>query len=147
MNYWAPHVTVAAVIEQAGKFLMVEERVAGQTVFNQPAGHLEPGESLIAAVIRETREETGHVFVPSALVGIYQYLSPETNEPFLRFAFCGRAQAMAPQPTLDADIIAAHWLDTDHLASGAVRLRSAMVLEAISDYRAARFASLELLHG
>ena len=85
---WAPHTTVAALIERDGRFLMVEESPdGGPTVFNQPAGHLEPGESLTQAVIRETREETGWGFIPHALIGIYRWQVPENGRTYLRFCF------------------------------------------------------------
>ena len=86
---WTPRVTVAAVIEQDGKFLCVEESIAGQRVLNQPAGHLEAGESLQSAVIREVLEETARRFVPTALVGVYLWPMPGTERSYLRFCFYG----------------------------------------------------------
>ena len=87
---WKPHTTVAAIIERDNKFLMVEEKVQGMIVYNQPAGHLEPNESLYDAVIRETREETAWGFTPEALIGIYLWEQPDRNRSFMRFAFCGK---------------------------------------------------------
>ncbi|MCW8955694.1 MAG: NUDIX domain-containing protein, partial [Gammaproteobacteria bacterium] len=87
---WKPHATVAAIIEQDGRFLMVEEESEGLIVLNQPAGHLDPDESLIQAVIRETREETAWQFHPEAITGIYRWQQPDTERTFLRVAFCGQ---------------------------------------------------------
>ncbi|HZF31724.1 MAG TPA: NUDIX hydrolase [Gammaproteobacteria bacterium] len=127
-------VTVAAVIERDGRFLLVEELVSGRAVFNQPAGHLEPNESLIEAAIRETREETGHTFEPSHVVGIYQWHSPEAGTTFLRVAFCGPADAPAKPSPLDDGIIGFHWLTAAELKRRSRQLRSPMVLRCLDDY-------------
>ena len=87
---WKPHATVAAIVEKDGKYLMVEEDIEGDIVYNQPAGHLEPNENLIDAVIRETQEETAWLFKPEALIGIYLWEQPNKGRTFLRFAFCGQ---------------------------------------------------------
>ncbi len=129
-------VTVAAVIERGQRFLMVEEWACGALVFNQPAGHLEPGESLLEAVVRETREETGHDFQPLHLLGVYLWRNPETAASILRVTFAGSASPPAAPPMLDDGIVAAHWLTRNQLLSRADQLRSPMVLQCIDDYRA-----------
>lgn len=141
---WCPHATVAAIIERQQRFLMVEERVADDQVFNQPAGHLEPGEDLLAAVVREVREETGHHFVPRALVGVYLWEAP-SGISYLRFAFCGPVSPLRPAPRLDPDITAWHWLTYQQLADGSRALRSPLVLRGLDDYRAGRRHRLDLL--
>ncbi len=88
---WKPNVTVAALIESGGRFLLVQERDRDRLVLNQPAGHLEPGESLVAAAVRETLEETGRPFHPQAIVGVYRYHSADNGVTYLRFCFCGEA--------------------------------------------------------
>jgi len=127
-------VTVAAIIERDAHFLLVEERVAGRLVLNQPAGHLEPGESLLAAVVRETFEETGHRFEPRELVGVYLWHSDEAATSFLRVTFCGTAQPPATEPTLDDGIVGVHWLSHDAIAHRRRDLRSPMVLRCLDDY-------------
>jgi 8-oxo-dGTP pyrophosphatase MutT (NUDIX family) len=127
-------VTVAAVIERRNQFLMVEERANGDVVFNQPAGHLEPGESLVEAVIRETLEETGIAFEPRHVLGVYLWRSEQNQRSFLRVSFCGTvARVNDPRP-LDSSIIAAHWLDYPDIVARAAQLRSPMVMRCIQDY-------------
>ena len=127
-------VTVAAVIERDGRFLLVEELVGGRAVLNQPAGHLEPNESLIEAAIRETREETGHTFEPRHVVGIYQWHSEEAGTTFLRVAFSGPADAPAKPAALDDGILGFHWLTAAEIRKRAHQLRSPMVLRCLDDY-------------
>ena len=98
MAVWKPSVTVAAVIERGGKFLLIQERISGRLVLNQPAGHLDPGESLAAACRREAMEETAHHFEPTALVGIYRWRDPRKDFTFLRFAFRGNVGAAENRP-------------------------------------------------
>ena len=129
-----PHLTVAAVVERNGRFLCVEEVADGATVFNQPAGHVDDGESLIAAVARETLEETGWVFVPDALLGIYRWVKPDTGDTFIRAAFRGTLVEQRHATPPDSDIVAAHWLTRAELA--AQPLRSPLVLRCIDDSRA-----------
>ena len=138
-------VTVAAIIERDGRFLVVEEVSGGHTVFNQPAGHLEPGESLLDAVVRETVEETGHRFVPGSVVGVYLWQSPEAGTTFLRVTFCGACEAPNGPVELDDGIVAAHWLTRAQLLGRASELRSPMVLRCIDDYLAGRRYPLECL--
>ena len=128
-------VTVAAVIESRGRFLMVEERAAGGTlVLNQPAGHLERGESVLAAVVRETLEETGHRFEPEQVVGFYLWHSREADTTYLRVAFCGTVEPSADVAALDEGVVAVHWLTRAQLVSRAHQLRSPMVMRCIDDY-------------
>lgn len=129
-------ITVAALIERSGRFLLVEEHAGGRAVFNQPAGHLEPGETLTEAVVRETLEETGYDFEPTAVLGLYQWYSQKDDLTFLRVAFCGRAKAPVAEPVLDEVIIATHWLSREQVLAYEPRLRSPMVLRCIDDYRA-----------
>jgi 8-oxo-dGTP pyrophosphatase MutT (NUDIX family) len=129
-------VTVAAVVERDRRFLMVEERVGGAFVLNQPAGHLEPDESLVEAVIRETLEETGFRFTPRHLLGVYLWRSAEADKSFLRVAFAGEAQAPARPAKLDDGIVAVHWLTRNQLLARSAELRSPMVMQCIDDYRA-----------
>lgn len=147
---WSPEVTVAAVTMREGRFLMVEERIGGQQVLNQPAGHLEEGETLLAAVIRETREETAWRFTPEALVGTYLWRNPDTGRGFLRFAFCGDVDDLRSEQRLDFGIVRALWLSREELLAQPARLRSPLVMRCVDDYlRGARHpldsvASLEL---
>jgi len=129
-------VTVAAIIESNEKLLFVEEEASGRIVFNQPAGHLEPGESLIDAVIRETLEETGYTFFPEALLGIYLWHCEEADTSFLRVAFCGRGTPPTHPPRLDDGIIATHWLSRSQIIAQESRLRSPLVLRCVDDYQA-----------
>jgi 8-oxo-dGTP pyrophosphatase MutT (NUDIX family) len=141
---WKPDVTVAAVIERDGRYLLVEERIRGRLVLNQPAGHLEDGEALIDAVIRETLEETAWQFTPEALVGIYQWRSSRGHTT-LRFAFTGSVQAYDPDRPLDPPIVTTHWLEREEIAQRSARLRTPLVLRCIEDYLAGRRLPLDAL--
>ena len=112
---WNPEVTVAAIVERDGRFLMVEERIGGRLVLNQPAGHLEDRETLIEAVIRETREETAWRLTPEALVGTYLWRNPDNERTFLRFAICGRVADHDAAQALDTGIVRALWMTHDQL--------------------------------
>jgi len=127
-------VTVAAVIEEMERFLLVEEEVGGRRVLNQPAGHLEPGESLIEAVIREVGEETGYLFRPDRVVGIYLWPCDSAERSYLRVCFVGSATPPAEIPILDTGIIATHWLTRAQLRNPQHALRSPLVLRCIDDY-------------
>ena len=129
-----PEVTVAAIAERDGRFLLVEERVAGRLVLNQPAGHLEDGETLIAAVIREAREETAWRFHPGALVGTYLWRSPVDHRTFLRFAFCGTVDDHRAAQPLDTGIVRAPWMSHEQLLAQSSRLRSPLVMRCLTDY-------------
>jgi len=145
MMMWKPNVTVAAVVEREGKFLIVEELADEQIVYNQPAGHLDPGESLIDAAIRETMEETAWQFTPEALVGIYQWTSPKNNITYLRFCFHGQCLRHFPDRPLDTEIQRALWLSRDELLAKGDQIRSPMVLQVIDDYLAGKSYPLDVL--
>jgi 8-oxo-dGTP pyrophosphatase MutT (NUDIX family) len=142
---WKPELTVAAVIEQQGRFLIVEERVAHRLVFNQPAGHVEEGEDLLQAVVRETLEETAWQFQPQAIVGIYLWKNPANQKSFLRVAYSGTAGNNDPRRPLDPAILRVHWLTRDQLLGRQASLRSPMVLRCVDDYLAGARLPLELL--
>jgi len=135
---WRPELTVAAVIERDQRFLIVEERIAGASVYNQPAGHVEPGEALLAAVVRETREETAWDFLPTALIGMYLWRKPLTDLYTLRFAFAGELRGHDPSQSLDQPVIGTHWLSRPDLQASQSMLRTPMVLRCIDDYLAGR---------
>jgi len=145
VSVWKPSVTVAAVIERDGRFLLVEEAADGRRVLNQPAGHLDPGESLVAACAREVLEETAHRFVPQALVGVYRWYHATKDVTFLRFAFRGELNGVDAGRALDGEIIALHWLSRDELAARAAMHRSPLVMRCVEDYAAGRHFPLELL--
>lgn len=132
----ALHVTVAAVVERDGRFLLVEERAGNKIVFNQPAGHVEPGESLLAAVRRETREETAWHFEPDSLVGIYQWTLPGTGQTYLRHAFAGTVSDLRHDQVLDDPVLGTVWLSRNELLAQPDKLRSPLVLACIEDYLA-----------
>ncbi len=140
-----PELTVAAVIERDARFLMIEEYVDGYRVLNQPAGHVEPGESITDAAIRETREESAWHITPTALTGVYYWPNTPRGGGILRLAFTGTAEAHDANQPLDDGIIAAHWLHRDELAASR-RLRSPLVLAAIDDYCAGVRLPLETVH-
>ncbi|MBB6092192.1 8-oxo-dGTP pyrophosphatase MutT (NUDIX family) [Povalibacter uvarum] len=140
-----PDLTVAAVIEHDGQFLLVEERVGNAMVFNQPAGHVERGEELIAAVIRETLEETAWTFRPDALTGIYLWDQPEKQRSFLRFTFCGQVTSHDPHRRLDRGIERALWMSRAQIVMRSSRLRSPMVLRCIDDYLEGRRYPMEVV--
>lgn len=142
----APRLTVAAVIERNGRFLVVEERIEGRTVFNQPAGHLEYGEDIRDAAVRETREETGWELSPHAIVGLYLWRVPGSTTHILRTLVCGSAEAPNGQPVLDDGIIATHWFDYAGLQARADMLRSPLVLRGLDDYLAGERHPLDLVH-
>ena len=143
---WKPHVVVAAVIEQDGKFLLVEERTESGILFNQPAGHLEEGESLLDAVRREVFEETAHHFEPEALLGIYRWRHPNRPErTYLRFAFTGHVTGYDPTAPLDAVILRSVWLSAEEIAALRHRHRSPLLMDCLHDYQAGRRFPLELL--
>ncbi|MEJ2161019.1 MAG: NUDIX hydrolase [Chromatiales bacterium] len=142
---WKPHVTVAAVAQRHGQFLFVEERVGGELVINQPAGHLDPGENLIEAVVRETLEETAWHFEPEALVGIYLWRQPQNGSTFLRFSFAGRVSGHDSSLDLDDGIERALWLTRDQIISQQPRLRSPMVLRGVDDFLAGQRIPLAVL--
>jgi 8-oxo-dGTP pyrophosphatase MutT (NUDIX family) len=129
-----PDLTVAAVVEQDGNFLVVEERVCGALVLNQPAGHVEPGESPADAVVRETWEETAWRFEPHALTGLYLWRNPDSGRTVLRLAFGGACTSHDPERVLDRGIVRALWLTREQIAARSRSLRSPTVLRCIDDY-------------
>jgi 8-oxo-dGTP pyrophosphatase MutT (NUDIX family) len=143
---WRPNVTVAAVVEDGGRFLLVEEHTAHGLAYNQPAGHLEAGESLVAAARRECLEETACAFDPQALVGVYRYREAASDITYLRFAFAGRLAARDPARPLDEGIVRAVWLSVDEIRTNRERHRSPLVMRCVEDYLAGRRYPLELIH-
>jgi len=129
-----PEITVAAIAETDGRFLVVEERINERLVFNQPAGHVEQGESLIKAVVRETREETAWRFEPKSLIGVYLWRSPESGVATMRFAFSGTVDDHQAGQPLDHGIVGTHWLSRTDLQKRGERLRSPLVMRCIEDY-------------
>ena len=144
-RFWQPDVTVACVIARDGRLLMVEERVNGEVVLNQPAGHLEAGESLVAACAREALEETACRVEPTALVGIYHWPRPDGELTYLRFAFAARWLADAPERALDEGIVRALWLSPEALRACSERHRSPLVLACVEDYLAGHRYPLTLI--
>ena len=141
---WKPNVTVAAVIEQDGKFLLVEENTSQGRLFNQPAGHLEANESLLAAIVRETLEESAYQFEPQHLVGIYRWHSSGSDTTYLRFAFTGNILAHYPEQPLDEGIIRAAWVSVEEIRAGQERHRSPLVLRCVEDYMCGKRYSLDI---
>lgn len=142
---WKPNVTVAAVVQRDGKFLLVEEETDAGLAFNQPAGHLEEGESLIDAVVREALEETAYHFKPTHLVGIYNWKHPKKDVTYLRFAFGGELRGFEPERPLDDGIVAARWLSLDEVKEARARHRSPLILRCIEDGLSGRSYPLDLL--
>jgi len=142
---WKPHVTVAAIIEQDQRFLLVEEETPNGLEFNQPAGHLEADEDLLAAVRREVCEETAWQFEPQQLVSVQLWRKNPDAPTFLRFCFSGHCHSHNPDQTLDTGIIATHWLSRDEVAAQSHRLRSPLVLSSIDQYLSGQRYPLDLL--
>lgn len=142
---WKPNVTVAAVVQRDGKFLLVEEETDAGLAFNQPAGHLEEGEALIDAVVRETLEETAYHFKPTHLVGIYNWKHPTKDITYLRFAFTGDLAGWEADRKLDDGIVGARWLTLDEVKATQERHRSPLILRCIEDLVAGKRYPLDLL--
>ena len=145
MELWRPSVTVAAVMERDGRFLFVEELQEGRRVLNQPAGHLDPDETLVSACTREVLEETAHSFSPESLVGIYRWYYQPADVTFLRFCFAGSVTGFDPGRKLDAEILALHWLKPEELKQKSAMHRSPLVQQCTEDYLAGRRFPLEIL--
>lgn len=151
---WKPSVTVAAIIERNGKFLLVEEHTPEGLRLNNPAGHLEPGESLADGCVRETLEETSYAFRPTALVGVYLSRSARSARghtqaqdiTYLRFAFCGELGAVQAGRQLDTGIVRTVWMTSDEVRASVARHRSDLLLRCIEDYLAGQRYPLALLH-
>jgi len=148
-DVWKPSVTVAAIIERDGRFLLVEEETSDGIRFNQPAGHLDPNESLMEAVARETMEEAAHEFSPTALIGMYmsRYVSSRTSTEvtYLRFAFCGELGARHER-ALDHGILRTVWMTRDEMLECEEKHRSPLVLRCVDDYLAGKRAPLSLIY-
>jgi phosphatase NudJ len=146
---WKPSVTVAAVIEKDGRYLMIEEMTRDGLRINNPAGGLEPGESPIAGAMREALEETACHFTPEALLGVYLARNPDTERgpgvTYMRFAFCGTASDPVPGQALDSPVVRTLWMTADEVAAAKDRLRGPLVLQCIEDHRAGRRLPLEAI--
>lgn len=145
---WKPSVTVAAVIEQAGRFLLVEEETSDGLRLNNPAGHLEPGESPLEACAREALEETAHTFRPTAMLGVYmsRFQRPSGHDvTYVRFAFCGEVGPRDALRRLDHGIVRTVWMAADEVRASAQRHRSPLVLRCVEDYLAGVRYPLSLL--
>lgn len=142
---WKPNVTVAAVVEQDGRFLLVEEETARGRLYNQPAGHLDAGESLARAVEREALEETAYTFEPTGVLGIYQYHSDADGVTYLRFAFTGNITGHEENRALDHGIVRAVWLTPGEIRREVERHRSPLVMRCIDDFLSGRRYPLAIL--
>lgn len=142
---WMPHATVAAIVEDNGKFLLVEETTDRGNRFNQPAGHLEDNESLIEAVVRETLEETAYTFEPTSLLGVYQWKHEHNDTTYLRFAYIGNVSNHQPQLGLDDGIIRTVWMSAEEMRNNANLMRSPQVLTCIEDYLSGRHFPLSVV--
>ena len=142
---WKPNTTVAAIVEQNGKFLLVEEQTERGNRYNQPAGHLEDGESLIQAVVRETMEESAYEFMPESLLGIYHWKHQHNDTTYLRFAFIGRVGIHFPLLELDDGIVQAVWMDINEMRDKAGLMRSPQVLTCVEDYLAGKRYPLSVI--
>lgn len=142
---WKPNVTVCAIIERNGCFLLVEEETSEGLRFNQPAGHLEKGESLIEAASREALEETAHPFRPTHLVGIYQWPRPDGKVTYLRFSFTGETGEKVADRVLDDGILRAVWLTREEIIACKDRHRSPLVMQCVDDYLSGRRLPLDVI--
>lgn len=144
-RFWQPDVTVATVVVSEGRLLCVEERADGRLVINQPAGHLEPDESLAEAALRETREETGWDVRLTAFLGAYQWKAEETGRHYLRFAFAAEPERHDPSRALDDGIVQALWLTPDELLARRDQHRSPLVWQVVADHLAGQRTPLSVL--
>ena len=142
---WKPDVTVAAVVERDGRFLLVEEETSDGLRLNQPAGHLEANESIVDAVVRETLEETAYDFAPVQLTGIYRWSRPASELSYLRFAFSGDLGEHYPERSLDAGILRTVWFSRDEILASVDRHRSPLVVRCIDDYLAGQRFAIDTL--
>jgi len=148
MTDWYPHITVATIVEDNGRFLLVEEIADGDRVFNQPAGHLEAGETLSEAAIRETLEETGWHIELEAITGQYLYHSAHNDTTYFRTCYLAKALSREASPQLDEGIITAHWLTLPEIIERSDQLRSPMVIRCIEDYLSGQRLPLTMIqHG
>ena len=137
-----PEITVAAVTETDGRFLVVEECIDRRLVFNQPAGHVEPGETLLEAIVREVREESAWLFAATGLVGVYLWRHPGSGRTMKRFAFTGTVTDHRHGQRLDEGILGTHWLTRSDLKGREPQLRSPLVLRCVDDYLAGHLRPL-----
>ncbi|MDB5887603.1 MAG: Zn-finger containing pyrophosphohydrolase [Rhodocyclales bacterium] len=142
---WKPNVTVAAIVHREGRFLLVEEHTDMGVRLNQPAGHLEEGESLLAACVREALEETAHIVEPTALLGIYQWGPQDRDLTYLRFAFIADVMGVAKGRALDTGIIGAVWLTAEEIEAQVERHRSPLVMQCVTDFLAGRAYPFDLI--
>jgi len=142
---WKPNVTVAAVLERDGKFLLVEEETSQGIRFNQPAGHLEADESLVQAVVREVLEESAYDIEPEHLLGVYRWHAESSDTTYLRFAFTGRILDHHPERELDSGILRAIWLTPDEIRATRERHRSPLIMHCMEDYLAGKRYPLDIL--
>lgn len=144
---WKANVTVAAVMERDGRFLLVEEveEPGGERVYNQPAGHWERDETLVQACVREVLEESAHCFAPRQLVGVYRWTRPQGDITYLRFAFCGDITGVETGRELDQGIVRAVWLAPEEIRVLAPRHRSPLVWRCVEDYLAGKRYPLDLI--
>jgi NADH pyrophosphatase NudC (nudix superfamily) len=142
---WKPNVVVAAIVERDGRFLLVEEEADGEVVLNQPAGHLDEGETLISAVIRETLEETAWHIEPTALLGVYRWPHPTKDVTYLRFAFIARPLREERGRPLDKEIRRTLWLTPEEIRAEHSRHRSPQVQRCLDEYLAGTCYPLDLL--
>lgn len=153
-NRWKPNVTVAAVIERDGKFLLVEEHTSDGLRLNNPAGHLDPGEGIAEACAREALEETAWYFRPTQLVGIYLSRTPRSADAidkrspvtYLRFTFCGELGDFVSSQRLDHGIVRTLWMSADEIRESVARHRSPVLLQCVEDYLAGSRYPMDLLH-
>lgn len=143
---WYPHATVATIVERDGRFLLVEESEGERLVINQPAGHLDQGETLAAAAVRETLEETGWEVTVKALLGLYTYTSAYNGISYLRTCFIAEPLRHHPERPLDTGILRALWLSVDELRACRDRLRSPLVLRNVEDYLRGKRYPLDFIH-
>jgi 8-oxo-dGTP pyrophosphatase MutT (NUDIX family) len=141
---WCPHATVATIVFDQGKYLMVEEMVFGQQVLNQPAGHIDAGETIQAAAIRETLEETAWEVELVGFLGIYVLRFPDSDDAYHRYCYLARPLAFTGAP-LDTGILAAPWLSFEEIISGRFNLRSNLVKQCLDDHRKGRSFPLDLI--
>ena len=147
---WKPSVTVAAIIEHDGRYLLVEENTSEGLRLNNPAGHLDPGESPLQGVVREALEETSRPFTAQAILGIYlsRFQRQRSGEDvtYLRIAFCGTVGEADPSRALDRGIVRTLWMTPDELRASAARHRSPLLLRCMEDHLAGKRFGLDLLH-
>ena len=142
---WAPHVTVATIVERDGRFLLVYEEADGKQVYNQPAGHLDPNETLQEAAIRETLEETAWHVTLTGVVGVNLYEAPSNGVTYLRTTFIAEALNQDTERSLDTGIIEAVWLTYEEILERRAQLRSPMTLRIIDEYRAGRRFPMDVI--